>query len=65
MVEIDTGKITAAQTEQGYIKFYKMKNYYNWEIKMHEGASDDDFKQLLAQIEQLNALMLTKFGGDI
>lgn len=52
------------QTDIGYIKLYKNTRGYNWEIKLHEGKENEQFKQLIAQIEELNNIMLTKFDME-
>lgn len=56
---------SVVQNELGYIKLYKMRNYYNWEIKLHEGKDESLFNDILEKIERLNNEMLCKFSGDM
>jgi len=52
------------QTEIGYIKLYKNSKNYNWEIKLFEGKDSKAFKDLIEKIDELNNIMLNKFGAE-
>lgn len=52
------------QTEKPYIKLYKMKNYYNWEIKAYEDTSQETLTKLKEQLEEINNELQNSFTGE-
>lgn len=55
---------TLTQNEKGYIKLYKNSRGYNWEIKNYEEKDPKALKDLIKDLEEINLIMIEKFGGQ-
>lgn len=51
------------RNDKGYIKLMKMTKNYNWEIKAYEDMNKASFEDLLKKLDELNNLMILKYGG--
>jgi len=51
------------KNDKGYIKLMKMTKNYNWEIKAYEEMDEKSFADLLKKLDELNNLMILKYGG--
>ena len=51
--------------ERAYIKLYKMKGHYNWEIKMYEDSKSPDMTLLKEKINKLNEELKDLFDMDV
>jgi hypothetical protein len=50
------------QTEKAYIKLYKMKGYYNWEVKAYGDTPREELNQLKEGLKELDDAMQREFG---
>ena len=59
---MDFKEDSKAENQKGYIKIYKNTKGYNWEIKALEDFSVDNYKELVAKLQQINNEMLNNFN---